>query len=577
MTKNNLFIGLLLLTICISIDKTSAQNQVEKKLDNYINLLPDKFSGTILIAIGDKILINKGYGMADIEYDIPNDGYTKYEIGSTTKRFTVFLLMKLAEKGLIDLNATIDKYLPDYPKEFASKITIHQLIMHQSGIGHHYQVIPDYLDGQDRIFHTSKEYLQLFGDKKLAHEPGQGMTYSSPGYYLLTVIMERITQKSYAELLQEYIFTPLNMNNTSVGNNLSIIKGKAKGYKKGINGLINARQEEESNNLGAGDIISSTLDLYKFQKIFNSTGDALLTKEFKDSLFKTQFKGWGQLLFSYAGDIYTVSYNEGKQALNILWGSPEGSSYGYRSRMTRFLEKDACYIVLSNVQADRTMGNSDMYNFIEDLLFENLSIDIKKTKNTETWDAITFNSKIPINTYEGFYKVSDNHYIQVTANNNKLISRSLQNSSGFDNVSQDELNPEKEDIFRVKGQEGFQYYFIEDSLKDNYMLILKNNTRTDTTKLIETNYNQALMDYIGTYFSVELQKSYRFEIKGNSIISNNFLNEDNVLFVPLKKDLFGCKQGFLIFHRYSDGKIRDFKFLNETIDGFGGSQFIKQE
>jgi CubicO group peptidase (beta-lactamase class C family) len=511
--------------------------------------------------------------MANLENNIPNTSNTKYEIGSVTKHFTALLTLKMAEKGLIDLNATIDKYLPDYPKEFASKITIHHLLMHQSGIGQHYNIIPDYFDSQDKIFHTQQEYLQLFWDKKLAHEPGKGYTYSSPGYYLLAVILEKVAKKSYAELLQEYIFNPLDMNSSSVANNLSIIKDKATGYKRGISGLVNNRNEEESNCLGAGDIITTTIDLYKFQKIFTPKGDNILSKEYKDLLLKPQtpaFTGYdgNKIFLSYSAEISPVSYNDGKETLNIIWDKSEGSSYGYRARVARFMEKDACYIVLSNVQTDRSM-TTDMYNFIEDLLFENLNIDIKKVKNTDTWDAISYKNKIPFNSYEGFYKISNNSFIQVIVDNNKLTSRSFQSGYGFDNVARNELIPEKENIFRVKGQEGLRYFFTKDSLNRNYVTIQK-----DTAKFIIKNTNQDLLDYTGIYYSVELQKSFNFEVNGNNLITGNFLNKDNVVFVPLEKDLFGCNYGFLIFHRYPDGKIRDFKFLNETLDAFTGSLFI---
>jgi len=552
---------------------------IENRLDSYIKSLPDKFNGTILISIGDQILINKGYGMANLENNIQNNSNTKYEIGSVTKHFTALLTLKMAEKGLIDLNATIDKYLPDYPKDFAGKITIHQLLMHQSGIGQHYNIIPDYFDVQDKLFHTQKEYLQLFWDTKLAHEPGHGYTYSSPGYYLLAVILEKIAKISYAELLQKYIFDPLYMNSSSIANNLSIIKEKAIGYKKGINGLVNNRQEEESNCLGAGDIISTTIDLYKFQKIFNHTEDNILTKEYKDLLLKPQtpiFTGYdgNKIFLSYSAEISPVSYNDGKEILNIMWEKSEGSSYGYRARITRFMEKDACYIVLSNVQADRTM-TSDMYNFIEDLLFEKLNMDIRKVKNTYTWNTPSYKREATINIYEGFYKITDNSFVLITSDNNKLISRSFQNGYGFDNVTQNELIPEKENVFRVKGQEGLRYFFTKDSLNNNYNIIVQNNASKDTAKCIEKNKYQGLMDYNGLYYSVELQKSYSFEINGNNLITKNFLN-NNVLLVPLKKDLFGCNQGFLIFHRYPDGKIRDFKFLNESLDAFTGTLFIKE-
>jgi CubicO group peptidase (beta-lactamase class C family) len=567
---------MLMLNCGIYTNTILAQTKsIEKDLDNYINSRPDKFNGTILVAVGDQILINKGYGMANLENNIPNNSNTKYEIGSVTKHFTALLTLKMTEKGLIDLNATIDKYLPDYPKGFASKITIHHLLMHQSGIGQHYNIIPDYFDKQDKLFHTQKEYLDLFNDKKLSHEPGRGYTYSSPGYYLLAVILEKVTKKSYAELLQEYIFNPLDMNSSSVANNLSIIKDKATGYKKGISGLVNNRNEEESNCLGAGDIISTTTDLYKFQKIFTLKEDNILSKEYKDILFKPQtptFTGYdgNKLFLSYSAEISPVSYNNGKETLNIIWEKSEGSSYGYRARITRFMEKDACYVVLSNVQTDRSM-TADMYNFIEDLLFENLNIDIKRVKNIDTWDAISYKNKIPVNTYEGFYKISNNSFIQVMDYNNKLISRSFQNGHGFDNVVQNELISEKENVFRVKGQEGLRYFFNKDSLNKNYIIIQK-----DTAKFIIKNANQDLLDFIGIYYSVELQKSFNFEVNGNNLITGNFLNKDNVVFVPLEKDLFGCSYGFLIFHRYPDGKIRDFKFLNETLDTFTGSLFIKE-
>ncbi|MFZ0034458.1 MAG: serine hydrolase, partial [Sedimentisphaerales bacterium] len=226
-----------------NVRKTS----VEEKIDQYIRSLPEPFSGTILLAVGDKILMNKGYGMADIGYGIPNTGKTKYQIASTTKHFTSVLVLQMAEKGIIDLNATIDTYLPDYPKDKASKITVHHLLLHQSGIPHHINGIDNYLDVQTRLFHTQNEYLKLFCDKKLVHEPGQGTTYSTPGYFLLGVILEKASSKSYAELLEENILKPLGMKDTFVGNNRTIHKDMATGYMKGLDGLVLANVEDMSN------------------------------------------------------------------------------------------------------------------------------------------------------------------------------------------------------------------------------------------------------------------------------------------------------------------------------------------
>jgi CubicO group peptidase (beta-lactamase class C family) len=575
--EKKLFTCLMLITTCICINRVSAQNLIENKLDEYINSLSDKFNGTILLSVGDNILINKGYGTANFEYNIPNEGDTKYKIGSVSKHFTVILTLKLAELGLIDLNETIEKYLPEYPKPASEKITIHHLLMHQSGIGHHYKIIPEYFEKEDRLFHTRKEYLKLFWDKPLIHEPGKNRTYSSPGYYLLAVILERVSNKSYNELLNEYIFSPIKMNNSFSGNNMSIVKGKATGYKKGINGLVNCKDEEESNRIGAGNIISSSTDLYKFQKIFNYESDVVLSKKYKELLLKPQtptFKGYdgNNLFLGYSSDVSQLTYQN--DTLHILWKLAEGSSYGYRARITRFLEKDACYIVLSNVQVDNAM-NQQLYSFLEDMLLEEMNINIKQVKSKGAWDKTLDKCNNP-EKYEGFYSLSDKSFIQVFVDDKQLYCRILQNSYGFDKVSLDELLLEKNDVFRVKGLEDKRFSFAPDSLGNNFNIIIDNKGSIDTAIKVNISHNKNLNDFTGTYSSLELQKFYNFKISDGYINSKEFIDAKDALFIPLNEKILGCEYGFLIFNRDSDNNINGFKLINESIDAFTGSEFTKE-
>ncbi len=149
----------------------------------------------------------------------------------------------MAEEGLLDLDATIDTYLPYFPKKNASRITVRHLLEHKSGIPHHFIGIPRYFEVHDKYFHTPIEHMKHFWDIELLHEPGEGLTYSSPGYYVLGIILETVSEKSYAELLEENIFCPLGMENSHVHNNRSIHKNMATGYQMSF--LIFHRYDDE--------------------------------------------------------------------------------------------------------------------------------------------------------------------------------------------------------------------------------------------------------------------------------------------------------------------------------------------
>jgi CubicO group peptidase (beta-lactamase class C family) len=183
------FSVILFTSTIVSGQSAARHSSIVERVDHFIADLPDEFNGSILLAVGDTILMNKGYGWVNRSFGIPNTAETKYELASATKDFTTILAFKLIETGIIDLDTTIDTYLPDYPKDEASKITIRHLLLHRSGIRHHFQAIPDFIGLHDRLYHTPRELLELFWDKDLAHEPGEGTTYTSPGYWLLAIIM----------------------------------------------------------------------------------------------------------------------------------------------------------------------------------------------------------------------------------------------------------------------------------------------------------------------------------------------------------------------------------------------------
>lgn len=554
------------------IQKTD--HEIEKEIDHYINALPEPFYGTILMGIGGTILINKGYGMANLSYDIPNHADTKYSIGSITKVFTAVLVLQMVEKGHIDLNATIDKYLPYYPEKNAKRITIHHLLSHTSGIPHHFIGIPKYFEVEDKYFHTPKEYLKLFWDKELAHEPGERMTYTSPGYYLLGVILETVTQKSYAELLQENIFKPLGMENTCLYNNLTVQKHKATGYKKGLNGLVSAGTEEESNRLSAGAIMTTTEDLYRFQRALNFEGDKILSPQYKRMLFQIN-----KFPFSYAGRIFKMPYHDGRDTLTVL--SAGGSSYGFRALFGRVVEKDACVIVLSNIQSANPEINEILDYVGDNFMINRLGIDEEKkplTSESTLPEPAKVNKTI-LSSYQGYYETEDKTIIGITFEGDQLVRRIPSQQTGIlgQAIMRRALIPLSDSLFQVQGLRGVLYKFYKAFGKSEPLIqIIRDDKIRDHAKRMSEQSNFDLSEYQGIYYSVELQKTYDFSLKEKHLTVDEFLNLTNPVFVPIRKDLFGCTKGFLFFHRDEEGNIRDFKLESDEVDAALGSMFIKK-
>ena len=574
---------------------------IEERVDQYLADLPDEFNGTILLAIGDTILMNKGYGLANRSFGISNDSDTKYELASVSKDFTTILLFKLIEMGLIDLDATIDTYLPEYPKDKASKITVHHLLLHRSGIKHHFQAIPDYFGTDDLLYHTPGEYLELFWNKELAHEPGEGTTYTSPGYTVLALIMERVTGQSFAELLQEHICQPLGMKNTFVDNNLTIYENLAVGYKKGIHDLVFDLEEEPSNLIGAGDMISRTGDLFKFQKILSTDNELVLSKPFKELLFEEQYQINDMLVRTNVATLAKSPYGGGNDTLTI-YGIGTGGNYGFQARLTRLLEIDACYIVLSNVHNGRAM-NEQMYSFLQDILCEEAGIPLKTYYPLSSFAQSQTPAEVPeeqLQLYEGFYKTDDGSFVRVFVEDGKLFYRDFESSFWErKEVYGGELIPVDDSTF-VDNNRFVRRYFLfvvpEKLATDGPYAPLRAlfTDIPDTTDyhLLRIQYGAPsralrwssdnngpemdLAEYQGLYYSVEQQKTFQFTMRENHLMTSDFLGSEEIRFTPLKADLFSCEKGFVVFNRYTDGSIRDFWLMSENLDHVYGTLFIRK-
>ncbi len=357
MGKTSLVFILSLFSITVSAQPTD--KEIKVKLENYFEtaLKTENFSGAVLVAKNNKVLISKGYGMANYEYDIPNSPTTKFRIASLTKAFTAVMTLQLVEAGELRLAGTIRDYLPDYPGPNGDSITIHQLLSHTSGLPHYGD---DYLEKYSKIYVAPAEYMKTFAEKPLLFRPGTKYSYSSPGYFLLGVILEKVAGQSYRDLLREKITAPLGMPNTLVEENNAIIKIKAAGYDYLFDhhreykypGLANAAYEEMSKAGGAGQLLSTVEDLYKWNLALSS--DKLLSKPYRDLLFKPNMAnyayGWNIIKQGMKG-------SAGKQTV----AEHGGHGLGFLSHLSKNLDNGEFIVVLSN------RSNAAVKNMIDDI------------------------------------------------------------------------------------------------------------------------------------------------------------------------------------------------------------------
>ncbi|MFI6502818.1 serine hydrolase domain-containing protein [Nonomuraea typhae] len=219
-----------------------------------------RFSGTVLVARGDRVLHCRGYGMADHEHRVPSTPATRYRIGSQTKAFTAMAVLRLAERGLLDITAPLDTVLPGYPG--GDRITPHHLLADTSGI-------PDYIttDAFTRTMalpRTTDELIATFKDRPPLFPPGERMSYSNSGWVLLGAAIERITGLPYGEHVHEHVLKPLGMTRSGLARPGEVLAGHAEGYVRDDAGIARVPYLDLSNAHAAGALHATAEDMLRW-------------------------------------------------------------------------------------------------------------------------------------------------------------------------------------------------------------------------------------------------------------------------------------------------------------------------
>lgn len=312
--------------------KLSTQ-QIVVKVDEYMNAAVKNyhFSGSILVARDGSPIVSKSYGMANYELNVPNTSQTAFRIASITKQFTAVAVMMLQERGKLNVNESICKYLEKCPAAW-QPITIRNLLTHTSGIPN-YRAMPRYSELASDSRFTYAGFVDVFRDAPLQFAPGERFTYSNSGYYLLGLIIERASGKTYAEFLRENIFKLLGMKNSGYDDSRSLIPNRADGYSWTGRSLVNAPYINMVIPFAAGAIYSTTEDLLLWDKALYT--EKLVSRKSLDEMF-TPFK----LDYGYGLEI-SNRFNRQRIRHN-------GGINGFSNDFARFPKDRVTIIVLGN-------------------------------------------------------------------------------------------------------------------------------------------------------------------------------------------------------------------------------------
>src|SRR5687768_3868076 len=241
----------------------------------------DGFSGVVLVARGDQVLLRKAAGFADRERNIPNTPETKYSTMSVTKQFTAAGIMLLVQDGKLSLNDPVSLHYPASPPAWA-RVTIKHLLTHTSGIA-------DYNPREGLRFQTYHDVLPVVAGRPIAFEVSADFQYNNAAYDLLAAVIEHVSGQDYGEFLRSYIFAPLGMRNTGYG---AIPGDVVRGYRRSVDGIWEYWGPLDLNLMGgAGGIYSTIDDMLIWSRALD--GDAILSPESKSAMFTDYGHNYG--------------------------------------------------------------------------------------------------------------------------------------------------------------------------------------------------------------------------------------------------------------------------------------------
>lgn len=491
---------------------------------------PNHPGGSIAIMQGDKTVFSKAYGLASMEYLVPNSPGTQYNVASVSKQFSALGIVRLHLQGKLSVDDTIDNYIDQLP-EFGRRITIRHMLHHTSGLRSLHALLA--LAGwRGDDYKTNADLNRIIVDQEeLNFEPGAEYLYCNTGYMFLANIIEKVTGKTFVDYMQQEIFAPLGMENTYVEDQYNrVVPNNATSYNSTFSGFN--RAVEYWGYVGSGNMHTTTADLLKYLRNFYAP-----------------LPGWEKAfeLMQTLDPLNDGSHNQYAFGVNVdkFFGekriSHGGSIGGFRSNVAVFPEKEISIVVLTNFS--RSAPASKVSKIAEILLGDvtlPISISAKKT------------SKSKMKSYEGYY------WDDVTLQEQKI---EVSGDTLFLDNGNSKFIPVDIDRFEAIDRENKTIL----TFQKNVMTIFRNSGGPLVFKKytpLKSNVKNA-EEFIGTYYSPEIQTAYTIHFSDGKLYAHH-IRHGKLSLDQKQEDLFTGEYplSVLKFIRDGDRKIKGVRISN---------------
>ncbi len=545
----------LLLTIALycqalSISSAQSADDLGKQVDALFEPWnsTEKPGASVAVVKDGKIIFKKGYGMANLEYGIPNTPATVFHIASVSKQFTVFAIMLLQKDGKLSLEDDIRKYIPEVP-DFGKTITLRHLAAHTSGMRDQWNLLVMAGWRFDDVI-TKEHILKMVEKQKdLNYNPGDELYYCNTGFTLLAEVVARVSGKSFADFTRERIFEPLKMTSTLFyDDHEKIVKNRAYSYYK--DGDVYKKSVLSYANVGATSLFTTVEDLSLWAMNFQApvVGDEEIFKTMNTQTVlnngKVENGALGQFITPYRG-------------LNQI--EHGGADAGYRTYMGRFPDQHFAVIVFSNEAAFRP-GSLAMK--IADIYLK----DYFPTQEVAKSNAVKYLklANKDLEKYCATYWNDEDKYSR------KIYLKSDTLRYWRNEQSEDAILPVGNDEFKMpSAPEDFRVKFSTDKSGKKLMRVAINNV--DPSNLVEyvpvKMGEDVLQEYVGTYYSAELSTYYHFKVKDGKLKAEHMRISD-IEFTPIMKNRFSGTtyfMGYVEFERDGKDKVVGFKVSNGRV------------
>lgn len=425
----------LLITLCALLLAPQASAQptkaIAEKVDEYLTAVANshRFNGTVLIAQKGTVLLQKGYGWRNESAKILNDTNSIYQLGSITKTFTGAVILQLQNEGKLSVSDKLSKYLPDYPN--GNQITLNDLFAHTSGI-YDYKNFLYQQDGPDKLDFTrpvaKERIMSLFSSKPVTGKPGEDVHYTNSGYFLLGLVIEKLTGKPFETVVRERFITPLRLTQTGFDFINLQNPGKTTGYTfPKDSALVAVSPIDSTAGYAAGGMYSTVGDLYRWAR-------AIQTHQFlSQENWKRAFTPIGKTRWSYGWGTNTF-----KATNDLVFQN--GNLPGFGTYFILFPNEDIVVIALGNV--DDASDLTSLEPIVRDLVFISFGLPYQIPKNRK---SIALKENI-LSQYVGRYQLDPKRILAITLENGKLFLQ-VTGQGKF------EIYPESETDFFLKAVE----------------------------------------------------------------------------------------------------------------------------